>query len=478
MLATSLVFLLPVLYGGLLVHLLWDESSWPAMLFKAFLGIGIGLGLWSLSFFAYLLAFTGQNWFILFEVAALGALLLLTFIRNRRHPLRRPSLQGLSTWSSLQKFLVALGAIVFTISLFTSINYLLRRRQGDWDAWMMYNRAARFVYLDQTHWRESFSRAMDPIFHPDYPLMLAMNIASGWDTVGRDTPHVPMVQSALFAIACAGLITSALALVKSVGQAALGVIILWGVPVFVNEGAREMADVPLAFFLSATGILLYLYHSQGKAGLLVLAGITAGLAAWTKNEGAVVVLGASVASIVICLRQRGWRPLLWYAVGLCLPMAIVMYFKFFLAPPGDILSRGPTDSLAHILDPSRHLVILQYFWQEIVGFGNWGIPPLAIGILPILLIFYFVFREPATRDSRAALLAGWTILVIQMVGYYVAYLITPYELAWHLSFSTTRIVVQVFPLLAFLILCAATPVENVMGPRLVQTHGANHASGN
>ena len=47
---------------------------------------------------------------------------------------------------------------------------------------------------------------MDPIFHADYPLLLAMNTASGWDTLGNETPHVPMTQSALFAIACAGLL--------------------------------------------------------------------------------------------------------------------------------------------------------------------------------------------------------------------------------------------------------------------------------
>ena len=42
------------------------------------------------------------------------------------------------------------------------------------------------------------------------------------------------------------------------------------------------------------------------------------------------------------------------------------------------------------------------------------------------------------------------MLAIQMLGYYGAYLVSPYDLAWHLSYSSTRIVLQMFPLLLFL----------------------------
>ena len=478
MLPTILLFLLPVVCGGLLAHVLWPDPRQVNLMFKAFLGIGIGLGAWSLSFFVYLLAFAGENWFIILEGAALVVLVVIALIQNKRLDPRPPSSRTALHLTPPQILLAAVGGLVLVISLLSTANYLLRRRQGDWDAWMMYNRAARFVYLDQAHWRESFSPAMDPLFHADYPLLLAMNITSAWDSLGVDTPRVPMLQSALFAVGCLGLIASASASVRTTGQAALGIVLLWGVPVFVNEGAREMADVPLAFFVAATGILLYMFVREQKPGLAALSGITAGLAAWTKNEGGVVVLGASVVLLMVCIPRRRWQPLLWYGAGLIVPLAIVLYFKLFMAPPGDILSRGLGDSLQQALTPSRHMLILQYFWQEIVGFGNWGIAPLSIGILPLLLIYYLVFRARIAADQRPALLAACTIVVVQTLGYYVAYLITPYDLAWHLSFSTTRIVVQIFPLAVFLILAATRSVESVLGPNAEPIHGVKHASGN
>ena len=53
------------------------------------------------------------------------------------------------------------------------------------------------------------------------------------------------------------------------------------------------------------------------------------------------------------------------------------------------------------------------------------------------------------------------MLVIQALGYYAIYLITPYDLTWHLSYSIERIALQIFPLVAFLILSASRSPESV-----------------
>ena len=332
----------------------------------------------------------------------------------------------------------------------------------------MFNRAARFVYRDQANWLESFSPQMDPIFHADYPLLLAMNIASGWDTLGNETPHVPMVQSALFAVACAGLMVSALASVKSVGQAALGLIILWGTPVVVNEGSREMADLPLAFFILATGILIYLYVLHKKPGLIALAGLTAGLAAWTKNEGSVIVIATGLALVIAFFREKPLRILGWYALGLALPFSIVLYFKFFLAPPSDVLSNGSgtfdCPDLGYIPpcgDPEFLLGRIPRFRQ--VGHSR-VFPrdhPDSINLFPP-----FPFRR-SSRNIPAAYIAGITMLIIQALGYYAIYLITPYDLTWHLYYSIERIALQIFPLIAFLVLSASRSPEFVFDPKAV-----------
>ena len=455
-----IVYLLPVLSGGLLAHLLWPDRKAANLALKAFLEIGIGLGLNSLSYFLYLSFFAGQHWFIAVQVLTFLLLLSLNVWRSRlqRIPEARPAAVHLSR---AQSVLLAFSGLVFLISLASTASYILRRRQGDWDAWMMFNRAARFVYRDQPHWLASFSPTMDPIFHADYPLFLAMNIASGWDTLATETPHVPMVQSALFAVACAGLMVSALASTKSLGQAALGLIILWGTPAVVNEGARELADLPLAYFFLATCVLIYLYILEHKPGILVLAGITAGLAAWVKNEGSVFVIAGALAVTVAFLRDTPWRRLAAYAAGAAVPLAIVLYFKLFLAPPSDVLSSGPARSITQVLDVSRHLEILRFMGNELLHFGGWSILTIPIGSILVLLVYLLLARQPLGAQQKPMIIVAVVLIGVPMLGAYAVYLITPYDLTWHLTYSIERIVLQVFPLLAFVILSATRLPESI-----------------
>lgn len=456
-----LIFLVPILTGGLLVHLLWPEREVKYLVLKAFLGIGIGLGVSSLAYFLYMLFFAGQHWFPVVQMVLFLVLLAATLWQERSRSAGAWPRWTLGSPSRLQFAFLGLSAVVFLISLLSTASYILRRRQGDWDAWMMYNRAARFIYRDQSNWLGSFSREIDPIFHADYPLFLAMNIASGWDTLGAETPHVPMVQSALFAVACAGLFVSALACLKTTAQAALGLIIFWGTPAVVNEGARELADLPLAYFFLATGILIYLYVIHKKPGLLVLAGLTAGLAAWTKNEGSVFVIAAALGLILAFVRQRPWRLLLCYLLGLAVPLIVVLYFKLFLAPPSDVLSNGPARSLAQALQLSRHVEIVQYFVRELLTFGGWRFLAQPIGILVVLLVYLILVRAPLAAEHRPMLIAGCALLGVQLLGYYTVYVITPYDLTWHLNYSIERIFLQVFPLSVFMILLAARSPESI-----------------
>ncbi len=469
-------FVLPVLTGFLLAHVLWPQRQFSSLLLKLFLGIGIGLGLSSILYFIYLLLFAGQGWFLLVQVGLLILLLALAFVQQRRTVAPAAPTRTVRPRASVTVF-AGLAAVVFLVSLLSTASYLLRRRQGDWDAWMMYNRAARFVYIDQAHWLQSFSAQMDPIFHADYPLLLAMNITSGWEMLGTDSPHVPMLQSGLFALACVGLAVASLGSVKSLGQAALGLAILWGTPVLVDEGARQMADVPLAFYILATGVLIYLYVRERKPGLLALAGLSAGLAAWTKNEGSLFVIAASVAVVVAVGRSQRFRAAASYLAGLALPLAVVLYFKLRLAPPSDVLSSGPTRSLEQILDPTRHVQIVKFVWGALLEFGAWGVAALPLGILVVLAVYFLLFRAPIGKDLRPAFLAGIVMLLIQAAGYYGIFLITPYDLAWHLSYSTNRLILQLYPLITFLVLASAATPEAVLASASADQQGAQHAAG-
>ncbi len=136
-----------------------------------------------------------------------------------------------------------------------------------------------------------------------------------------------------------------------------------------------------------------------------------------------------------------------------------------------MLSGGAARLAQNALDVSRHLAILQYFGREILHFGSWGAGALSVGIIPILLLYYVVLHTTIPAAERAGLLACGAILLVQLLGYYAAFLITPYDLAWHLSYSTDRLLLQIFPLFLFVILCATLRPEALFASSAQQSSG-------
>src|ERR1019366_8764917 len=97
-------------------------------------------------------------------------------------------------------------------------------------------------------------------------------------------------------VATVGLLVAATMRLRAPVIALVGGLVLLGTPFFVTFASNEHADIPLGFFMLATLVLIALGGRASEAwGLPALAGLTAGLAAWTKNEGllfAVVIVVA------------------------------------------------------------------------------------------------------------------------------------------------------------------------------------------
>jgi hypothetical protein len=457
MLRAVAVILPAVCIGILVLHLLWNESQISALFVKLFMGIGVGLGLGSLLYFLYLLVFAGSHFFLFLESGILVTLLLLTIRRERtRVRIARPAVH-MNYWQ-VALLAVVLLAIAFSIS--GALTVWNHRPSGTWDAYMIYNRTARFVYRGQADWLQSFSRKLDPVFHADYPLLLPLSIASSWDALGRESPHVPLLLSGTLMVVCAGLFASGLALVKSVSQAGVGLLILLNTPLFVITGASQTADVPLAFFILATAILVYLYASQQQPGLLVLAGLTSGLAGWTKNEGQLFLVVTGVSLFLAFMRSGPWPRLGFYLLGLLLPLAVITYFKLFLAPPNDLLGGGFLGAIQSSLDWQRHVTILGNYGEGLVSFGrSW------IGVGPILLVYAVIFGSGPRNASKRAHGIIVLMLALQLTGYYFVYLITPHPVSWQLEFSLERLLLQVYLAALFLLFAILRDVRTLWDAR-------------
>ena len=305
-----------------------------------------------------------------------------------------------------------------------------REPHGAWDAWMTYNRDARFIYRDQSGWLKSFSHQMDPIFHSDYPLQLGMDTAWAWQAVGQETQRTPIVLSGLFMLACAGLLGSSLNLTKSLGQASIALILLLGSSLIGNEGAAQRADLPLAYFFLGTTVPIYLYSASKKPGLLILAGFMAGCAAWTKNEGSLFALDY-ITCFIYCVPS---------SKSVACARMVFAWFGFStnhcsLFQKISRAAQRCAEQRHHTLDPTSAGCIAPYhyleiFWRRFPFIWRMGNRHRAI-----LMVYALIFKLAPSSDLRPAYLAIGLILILQAIGYYGIYLITPYDLQWHVDFS-------------------------------------------
>jgi len=449
-----LIFILPILTGTLIAHLLWAGRKSPLdLILQLSLGTGLGLGISSLLYYVYLIFFAGSPYFLYVELALFFAALAATYwtYKKAAHvPTRRLNM------TFLQIVILLIAGAVSASSFLGLVTYSRQRAYGDWDAWMIFNRSARFIYRSPETWQDAFSKEMDLVFHADYPPLLSLNIASRWELLGKETTYVPMFLGFLFSLAVLGVCFGALANLKSLGQAGLGLIFLAGVGFFLSEGGRQTADVPFALYILSSVVFLFFYYSEKRAIFMGFAAVMAGLAAWTKNEGLLFVFVSAGILFIASLWKRSFQDFLAYLAGLALPLILLSHFKFQISPSSEFLSGGMETLIQTLTDVSRHRLIFDSFKGFFLRGGGW----YGIGIFPILGAYLLLFRARLRQNSEALLLS-LAILTAQFFGYYLFYLISPYDLNWHIAYSLNRLFVHAYPAVVFVVLAVTQPPETV-----------------
>lgn len=444
------LYLIAIFIGALLVHLVWKRNDPKILLTKFTLGIGTGIGVTSLLYFIFL--FTNQSWFL---AILLALLFMLTYASIRTW--HQPPLVRLTPLSRLQKTLLIILGIVIILDLAIFLSISLRRPHGYWDSWAVWNRTARFIFRGGENWQRAFSDDFDWLFHADYPPLVPLTTAWVWDILNVETLRAPMVQSGIYLFSSGALLFSGLLVTRSVGTASLATIILLTFPNFVAVSSGQLADAPLAIFILATAMLFYFYSQYQEPQILVLAGITTGLAAWTKNEGAVFLFSSLIGLFVLCYRHKqAWWLGGRYLAGLCIPLAVVLIFKFGIAPTGDLLSNsGPTEIWQRITDPTRYMMTFEAFSKMLFRFEVWGFS------ISSFLLYYWVMKEKQNRTVPRGGLAVIALLIMQLLAYFFIYIITPHDLEWHLDFSLSRILLHVYPTALFVLFSVTDTPENI-----------------
>jgi hypothetical protein len=441
----ALAFLIPIIGGSLLLSTFWPRTlaSLTDLPLILALGAGLGLGLSSVGFFVGLVGSGSSTVYFVVEVVGLAVLLglLLRRIRSGAMPVRlrsggRPTGPPYVSWLLAPGFAVSLIAALVTFS-YRSATY----PHGGWDAATIWNLRARFLFRGADHWRDAFSDLLGTWTHADYPLLVPGAAARAWSFIGSEPQAVPILLGLLFTFAMAFMLLGALASLRSRGQGLLAAIVLLCCNSLVYEGANQYADVPLAFFMLATFVALALADTlkEGGPGFVALAGLTAGLAAWTKNEGMLFVLALFVGHLLVITHLRGWQQALRrqgiMLLGLAPMLLLIIAFKWGVAPANDLLaSLQPADVINRLTDPWRLWFVLQSFGERFLALSGW------LAAAPLVLALYLLvvgWRERVReRESVGTMLSTLGLL---LAAYLFVYVVTPYDLAWHVDTSMYRL---------------------------------------
>jgi hypothetical protein len=438
-----LALFIPVCAIGVVLYRLAGRTSARVAIASLALALCLGIGFSSVVSTGLIvigIAPTSRT-FVLADVALwviVGALGLFTR-RAAESPEPRvqspqPRAQTRETW-----LLPAAFGVIAIVALVTTIAAAQAAPHGDWDAWAIWNLHARFLFRGGAGdaWRGFLSI---PWSQPDYPLLLPASVARVWAYAGHESTLGPILIAVGFGIAC---VTLAVTTIGGRHGWIAGALML-GATTFLAQVPSQCADVPLACFIVATLAMTFgdVFRVPGPAarGPAVIAGAASAMAAWTKNEGVVFVLLMFLIAVIVAVRRRDGRQLLWSIAGATPILIVAVGFKLALAPASGLVEgQSLTVILTRLMDPDRHMTVLGLMAQHTM---RWS-APFAFAVFPIVSLVAAWMAVGIGGVVRVMAL----VLGLMLASYYVVYVTTPFDITWHVSTSIDRLLVQLWPAL-------------------------------
>ena len=395
--------------------------------------------------------------FVLADVAVWVVVGALAWFTRRAAESPEPKAQSPEPRAESREWLLpAAFGVIAIVALVATIAAAQAAPHGDWDAWAIWNLHARFLFRggEGDAWRGFFSIAWS---QPDYPLLLPASVARVWAYAGHESTLGPILIAVGFGIAC---VTLAVTTIGGRHGWIAGVLML-GATTFLAQVPSQCADVPLACFIVATLAVTYgdvLRNPGSRIPTIpaLLAGATSAMAAWTKNEGVVFVLLMFLIAVIVAVRRRDGRQLLWSIAGAAPILIAAVGFKLALAPSSGLVEgQSLTVILTRLMDPDRHMTVLGLIAQHAM---RWS-APFAFAVFPIVSL---VAAWMAVRIGGVVRVMA-IVLGLMLASYYVVYVTTPFDIAWHVSTSIDRLLVQLWPALVLTVFIGLR--SSVSGPR-------------
>ena len=216
---------------------------------------------------------------------------------------------------------------------------------------------------------------------------------------------------------------------------------------FLKEGSHQYSDIPLAFYILSTIILVSLkpLYPAAAIRLMFLGGVTTSCAIWTKNEGLLfcilIILVHFLGAMLIAEWRRSIKEFAGFLLGLLPVLSTLLLFKLKFAPPNDMVNLNSfSDIWGKLLTFDRYRMVSSAFAEEIFLFND--------GVF-ILLAVYTAFagiNKAILKDRQFWVQAA--VPVLMLVCYFLTYVTFSSAnldtLQWHLKSSLDRLIIQIW----------------------------------
>lgn len=409
------------------------------------LAAGTGAGIASCIYFLALLL-AGPSLAVL--ASATGAFvaiaLLLGFLA------RRPgTVFEVAEGPPVPRYLILVFAGAVALALIMFLGAVIYNPHGDEAAWSIFNLRARFLFRAGDAWRIAFSPDL-AWSQLDYPLLVPSLVAMCWKIAGGESTSAAIGVAFLFAVGTAGILIATLAVLRGKLQALLAGTLLLATASFVALAASLYGDIPLSFYIvSALALLCLQDRFPSDPRFSILAGLMAGFAAWSRNEGLIFVVALLIArsfALARSHRRAAILPeLLRLLAGTAAPLAVVLVFKTRVAPPSPYFSVPGSVLLKHAADAGRWITLIEGVVIALFTFGRFLIP-----IVLVLALYAYLVRfrpECLGRDSRdrASLITIAVALPITLGVQLLIDLLYDANLPLEIGTSGERIIMQLWP---------------------------------
>ncbi len=425
--------IIPTFAGFLLTSLLLKKED-SGIVEKLALGYGLGLGMLSMQIFFMGLLAIGFR-FLPMLAGQLIIIALLIYLNLRYGRMSCVSVISSTSFapgscacsfslpggSKAAKLVAGLALIWIILKCLFVLYEDFTRPLFAVDTWSNWAAGAKFFYYEG-------SMLLDPesehYFGRDYRLFMGHPLHTVflqlWQALWLGSFHEVLVKSWSAFYFIAFLIVFYFTVKRESGsfRALLWTLFVSTAPLLVYHGTEGLADLPLTYYSFLSVAFMWRYIKTERGGLLIVSGVFAGMAVFTKNEGLLVFTTLLFTLVVFTLvRGRAKSEKAYAFVRFILPFVIVagpwLLFKFL----GDFGfgHSGAGSEMAWLSDPTYAEGTRTGLHIEVIPIGLWEIF-VDKANFNLTIPFWLVLSVIGLREWISSEIKYLYLIIIMIVG--------------------------------------------------------------